>query len=79
MSLFQVNRVGKRCLSYVIVSNGEALVIDPARHIDWYTSLAQAQQARLTRVIDTHLHADHLSGGPALRSRLGHPLPYPSR
>jgi glyoxylase-like metal-dependent hydrolase (beta-lactamase superfamily II) len=74
VTLFQINRVGKRCLSYVIVSNGEALVIDPARHLDWYTSLAQAQQARLTRVIDTHLHADHLSGGPGFARCLG--IPY---
>jgi len=74
VTLSQINRVGKRCLSYVIISNGEALVIDPARHVDWYTSLAQAQQARLTRAIDTHLHADHLSGGPAIARSLG--IPY---
>jgi glyoxylase-like metal-dependent hydrolase (beta-lactamase superfamily II) len=74
LSLFQINRVGKRCLSYVVVSDGDALAIDPARHIDWYTSLARAQQAQLTRVIDTHLHADHLSGGPGLARALG--IPY---
>jgi glyoxylase-like metal-dependent hydrolase (beta-lactamase superfamily II)/rhodanese-related sulfurtransferase len=74
VSLFQINRVGKRCLSYVIVSDDAALVIDPSRYTDWYTSLAQAQQAQLTRVIDTHLHADHLSGGPALTRALG--IPY---
>jgi glyoxylase-like metal-dependent hydrolase (beta-lactamase superfamily II) len=72
--LFQINRVGKRCLSYEIVSDGEALVIDPSRHVDWYTSLAQEQGAQLTRVIDTHLHADHLSGGPAMTHVLG--IPY---
>src|SRR5919109_1997147 len=74
LTLLQINRVGKRCLSYVIVSDGEALAIDPARYLDWYTSLAEAQQARLTRVIDTHLHADHLSGGPGLTRALG--IPY---
>jgi glyoxylase-like metal-dependent hydrolase (beta-lactamase superfamily II) len=74
LTLFQINRVGKRCLSYVVVSDGEALAIDPARYTDWYTSLAQAQPAQLTRVIDTHLHADHLSGGPGLASTLG--IPY---
>jgi len=74
LTLFQINRVGKRCLSYVIVSDDEALVIDPARHTDWYISLAQAQRAQLTRVIDTHLHADHLSGGPGLTRALG--IPY---
>jgi glyoxylase-like metal-dependent hydrolase (beta-lactamase superfamily II)/rhodanese-related sulfurtransferase len=74
VTVFQINRVGKRCLSYVIVSDGEALIIDPARHLNWYTSLAQAQQVRLTRVIDTHLHADHLSGGPECARSLG--IPY---
>jgi glyoxylase-like metal-dependent hydrolase (beta-lactamase superfamily II)/rhodanese-related sulfurtransferase len=73
-TLSQVNRVGKRCLSYVIVSDGEALVIDPARYLDWYTSLAQEQQAHVTRVIDTHLHADHLSGGPGMARTFG--IPY---
>jgi glyoxylase-like metal-dependent hydrolase (beta-lactamase superfamily II) len=74
VTLFQINRVGKRCLSYVIVSDHEAMVIDPARYTDWYTSLAQAQRAQLTRIIDTHLHADHLSGGPELARALG--IPY---
>jgi glyoxylase-like metal-dependent hydrolase (beta-lactamase superfamily II)/rhodanese-related sulfurtransferase len=74
VTLFQINRVGKRCLSYVIVSDHDALIVDPARYIEWYTSLAQAQQAHITRVIDTHLHADHLSGGPALNRALG--IPY---
>lgn len=74
LSLFQVNRVGKRCLSYVIVCDGEAMVIDPARYLDWYTSLVQEQHAQLTRAIDTHLHADHLSGGPELARICG--IPY---
>ena len=73
-TLFQINRVGKRCLSYVIVSADEALAIDPARYTDWYTSLVHAAHARLTRVIDTHLHADHLSGGPELTRTLR--IPY---
>ena len=74
LMLFQINRVGKRCLSYVIVSDDEALIIDPARYIDWYTSLAREQHAQLTRVIDTHLHADHLSGGPEMARTLR--IPY---
>jgi glyoxylase-like metal-dependent hydrolase (beta-lactamase superfamily II) len=77
LMLFQINRVGKRCLSYVIVSDGEALVIDPSRYVNWYISLAQAQQAHVNRVIDTHLHADHLSGGPAMARVCG--VPYSIR
>ncbi len=74
VTVLQIDRVGKRCLSYLIASDGEALVVDPARHIDWYTSLAQTQHAEITRVIDTHLHADHLSGGPGLARALE--IPY---
>jgi glyoxylase-like metal-dependent hydrolase (beta-lactamase superfamily II) len=74
LTLLQINRVGKRCLSYLTVSDGEALVIDPARYTDWYTSLAQSMGSRVSRVIDTHLHADHLSGGPALTRVAG--IPY---
>lgn len=69
----QINRVGKRCLSYVIACDGQALVVDPTRHVDWYTSLAKEYHAQITQVIDTHLHADHLSGGPPLAGGLGVP------
>jgi len=73
LGLMQVNRIGKRCLSYVIARDGEAMVVDASRHIEWYVTLLQRQQASVTRVIDTHLHADHLSGGPALARRFGAP------
>jgi glyoxylase-like metal-dependent hydrolase (beta-lactamase superfamily II) len=69
-----VNRIGKRCLSYVITCDGEAIVVDPSRHIDWYRTLIHDQRVRLIRIMDTHLHADHLSGGPALSRLLG--IPY---
>lgn len=73
LTFVQINRVGKRCLSYFIASDGAALVIDPARHIAWYAALAAQHHVQIVRVIDTHLHADHLSGGPALARRLGVP------
>jgi glyoxylase-like metal-dependent hydrolase (beta-lactamase superfamily II) len=73
VAVIQVNRVGKRCLSYAVASQGEALIIDPSRHIDCYRTLAAAQHATLTGVIDTHLHADHLSGGPDISRIFGVP------
>jgi len=73
LSLFQMNRVGKRCLSYVVISDSEAIAIDPSRHHESYLSLAQAHNARMVRVIDTHLHADHLSGGPGMTQSWGVP------
>ena len=68
-SIFQVNRRGKGCLSYVIVSGGEAVVVDPSRDVSWYETFVAKQSARLVRVLDTHVHADHVSGGPELARR----------
>jgi glyoxylase-like metal-dependent hydrolase (beta-lactamase superfamily II)/rhodanese-related sulfurtransferase len=71
--LWQVNRRGKACLSYVIVSGGEAVVVDPSRHVAWYEGFVAEQRARIVRVLDTHVHADHVSGGPELARKLGVP------
>lgn len=71
--LWQVNRRGKACLSYVLVSGGEAVVVDPSRRADWYRRFAAGRGARIVRVLDTHVHADHVSGGPALARSLGVP------
>ena len=66
LEIWQVNRRGKGCLSYLICSADEAMVIDPSRRTEFYQSLAARLHARVTAVVDTHVHADHLSGGPAL-------------
>src|SRR5262249_50675304 len=58
----QVQRPGRGCLSYVLASGGRALVVDPAPDADFYAELARELGARITDVVDTHLHADHLSG-----------------
>lgn len=73
-SLFQMVRPARGCLSHVLVSEHRAAVFDPARHIERYHELAAAMGARIERVLDTHLHADHLSGGPALGQ--GDHIPY---
>lgn len=65
-SLYQIVRPARGCLSHVLVSEYRAAVFDPARHIGIYHELAATLDARIERVLDTHLHADHLSGGPAL-------------
>ncbi|MFP3126453.1 MBL fold metallo-hydrolase [Ectobacillus funiculus] len=61
--LYQFVRIGKGCLSYMVVSNGEAALVDAARMTDVYLDLAQEIGANITQVLDTHLHADHISGG----------------
>jgi hydroxyacylglutathione hydrolase len=51
---------------------GKGTVVDArADDIDSYITFAAAKNLRLTHVIDTHVHADHLSGGPELARRTG--------
>ncbi|MEZ2657811.1 MBL fold metallo-hydrolase [Aneurinibacillus aneurinilyticus] len=69
--IIQINRLAKGCLSYMIISEGEAMVVDPGRHIDEYTILAKKEGVKITNVMDTHLHADHISGGPQLAEKAG--------
>lgn len=69
-SIYQFNRVGKGCLSYMVVSNGEAAVIDSVRTIEAYESFAKEQGVVITNVLDTHLHADHISGGRKLAEKI---------
>jgi glyoxylase-like metal-dependent hydrolase (beta-lactamase superfamily II)/rhodanese-related sulfurtransferase len=58
--------------SYLIASrhDGEALIIDPVlERVDRYIQLLNELDIRLIKAIDTHLHADHITGLPALRER----------
>jgi glyoxylase-like metal-dependent hydrolase (beta-lactamase superfamily II) len=68
-SLYQVVRPARGCLSHVLVSEHRAAVFDPARHIATYHKLVATVGARIELVLDTHLHADHLSGGAELGQR----------
>jgi glyoxylase-like metal-dependent hydrolase (beta-lactamase superfamily II) len=72
-SIRQINRRGKGCLSYVVGSNGDAVVVDPMKNADWFEAFAAANGLRIVHVLDTHIHADHVSGGPALAGALGVP------
>ncbi|ABX05921.1 MAG TPA: MBL fold metallo-hydrolase [Herpetosiphon sp.] len=59
--IIQIRRTGKGCLSYLIGSQGQALVIDASLDPAVYLQLAQARGWQLQAVLDTHIHADHLS------------------
>ena len=65
----QLDRVGKGALSYVLVSDGDAVVVDPGRHIERYDALLTELRATPAAVVDTHLHADYLSGARAAAAR----------
>ncbi|RHW41707.1 MBL fold metallo-hydrolase [Neobacillus notoginsengisoli] len=69
--LYQFVRIGKGCLSYMAVSNGEAAIIDATRMTDVYLDFAKELGAKITHVFDTHLHADHISGGRRIAEETG--------
>jgi len=57
--------------SYLIGSSGEAAVVDPQRDVDQYISEAQANGLAIKYVIETHLHADFVSGHRELAAKTG--------
>lgn len=63
--IIQLRRTGKGCLSYLIGSEGEAAVIDASLDPQVYLESAESRGWKITHVVETHVHADHLS-----RSRL---------
>jgi glyoxylase-like metal-dependent hydrolase (beta-lactamase superfamily II) len=73
--LVQIQRRGKGCLGYVIgdPETGEAAVVDATRQTDAFKIAAENAGLTIERVLDTHVHADHISGGPGLADELGVP------
>jgi glyoxylase-like metal-dependent hydrolase (beta-lactamase superfamily II) len=55
----------------MVASAGKAIVIDPLRHLHPYLDLARGTGLTIEAVIDTHGHADHISGGLALAAKTG--------
>ncbi len=69
--IIQVRRVGKGCLSYMIINDGEAAVIDAAVEPQVFIDFASAYQSQIKYVIDTHIHADHFSRSKLLAQQTG--------
>ena len=65
----QLDRVGKGALSYVLVSDGDAVIVDPGRHLERYDALLAELRATPAAVVDTHIHADYISGARAAAAR----------
>lgn len=63
--IWQVRRVSKGCMGYVVASQADktAVVIDPCReNYEAFIKVAVEIGNQITKVIDTHQHADHVSG-----------------
>jgi glyoxylase-like metal-dependent hydrolase (beta-lactamase superfamily II)/rhodanese-related sulfurtransferase len=61
VTILQVEKIGKGCLSYIVGSKGEAIVIDPVYPAEKYVEFARNEGLQIVKVIDTHQHADHVS------------------
>jgi hydroxyacylglutathione hydrolase len=59
------------CASYVLGDGGEAIVVDPRFDVDIYLDIAREEGFEIAHVIDTHDHADHISGRERLAALTG--------
>lgn len=75
--VIQVRRTGKGCLSYVISSGTEALVLDASLPPEVYLRLAEMRGVHVRYVLETHIHADHLSRSKKLSDVTGAKLLLP--
>lgn len=81
MILRQLARAETGCMSYLI-GDSEACVgaiVDPTEDVQKFLDEAATQGLRIERVLETHTHADHVSGARALAAALRVPIHLPSR
>lgn len=69
----QIARPARGDLSFMVISSGQAAIIDPLRHTELYLRVAGQAGAQISHIFDTHAHADHISGGVALNRETGAP------
>jgi glyoxylase-like metal-dependent hydrolase (beta-lactamase superfamily II) len=77
--VIQLRRTGKGCLSYLIGVGHNAAVIDASLDPQIYLNLAKEHGWHIRHVLDTHIHADHLSRSRLLASRSGATLWLPEQ
>ena len=57
-------------MSYLLNSDAESLVIDPVYPIDEYIQEASEIGSKISKIIDTHQHADHVSAAKELSQKM---------
>ena len=72
VEIVQLQRRAKGCLGYLVADpeTGAAAAIDATRHVARFREAAAARGLTIERVLDTHIHADHVSGGRRLADAL---------
>ena len=72
----KVEQIYTGCLAqgaYYIESDGEAAIIDPLREVEPYLEMARQRGARIKYILETHFHADFVSGHVDLAKNEGYP------
>ena len=75
----KIEQIYTGCLAqgaYFIVSNGEALIIDPLRETQPYIDRLEKENAKLKYIFETHFHADFVSGHLDLSKKTGAKIVY---
>jgi hydroxyacylglutathione hydrolase len=75
----KIEQIYTGCLAhgaYYIESNGEAVIIDPLREVGPYIEKAEADNAKIKYILETHFHADFVSGHLDLAKQTGAPIVY---
>lgn len=70
----KIEQIYTGCLShaaYFLESDGEVAIFDPLRDVDSYISKAEAEQAKIKYIFETHFHADFVSGHLELKAKTG--------
>jgi glyoxylase-like metal-dependent hydrolase (beta-lactamase superfamily II)/rhodanese-related sulfurtransferase len=75
--IIQFRRTGKGCLSYIIASGKEAIIVDASLPDEAYQEFLLREKLTLKYVMETHVHADHLSRSKQLAEKNNVPLYLP--
>jgi len=75
----QFRRTGKGCLSYMIISNNEVAIVDASLPVEAYEQVLSERRLTVKFVMDTHIHADHLSRSKQLAEKFNVPLYLPAQ
>jgi len=75
--IIQLRRTGKGCLSYIITSNSEAVIVDASLSPAVYEQILVEKNLSLKFLLETHIHADHLSRAKLLAEKNNVPLYLP--
>src|SRR5579875_2621845 len=72
----QILNEERSCASYIVgcPSSGKAFVIDPKNEVDTYIKMAGSMALKIEGIIETHIHADHISGAKKLQRSTSAPI-----